>query len=86
MTTPKKETDPLIACQACGREWQDHPGVSHTCRLATDLAEYLRWALNHVEAPQYTRDITKQEVYYDSLEEARRLVVEATNWKAPRQP
>ena len=85
MNHPKKPIDPYIGCQACGREWQDHPGVAHTCRMASDLADYLRWALNHIEPPEYTRDITEQEVYFHSLEEARRLVVEASNWKA-RQP
>jgi hypothetical protein len=84
MNTPKKQTDPYIACQACGREWQDHPGVAHTCRLASDLASSLRWALNHIEPPEYTRDISEQEVYWHSAEEARRLVVEASNWKYPR--
>lgn len=70
-------TDPKITCQSCGREWQDHPGVAHTCRLATDLAHYLRWALNHINPPEYTRDISEQEVYWHSAEESRRLVVEA---------
>ena len=53
--------------------------------MASDLADYLRWALNHIEPPEYNRDIGEQEVYFHSLEEARRLVVEASNWKA-RQP
>lgn len=80
--------DPKITCQSCGREWQDHPGIAHTCRLATDLAHSLRWALNHIDPPEYTRDITEQEVYWHSAEEARRLVVEASNWKAchPHHP
>jgi hypothetical protein len=82
MNTPKKQHDPYTGCQACGREWQDHPGITHTCRLATDLATYLRWALDHVEPPEYTRDIGEQEIYFHSLEEARRLVVEASNWKS----
>ena len=82
MNTPKKQHDPHTGCQACGREWQDHPGITHTCRLATDLATYLRWALDHVEPPEYTRDIGEQEIYFHSLEEARRLVVEASNWKS----
>ena len=82
MNHPKKPIDPYIGCQACGREWQDHPGISHTCRMASDLADYLRWALNHIEPPEYNRDIGEQEVYFHSLEEARRLVVEASNWKA----
>lgn len=73
--------DPKITCQSCGREWQDHPGISHTCRLATDLAHSLRWALNHIDPPEYTRDIGEQEVYWHSAEEARRLVIEASNWK-----
>ena len=74
--------DPKITCQSCGREWQDHPGITHTCRLAADLADSLRWALNHIEPPEYTRDIGEQDVYWHSAEEARRLVVEASNWKA----
>lgn len=82
MNDPKKPIDPFVGCQACGREWHDHPGISLTCRMASDLADYLRWALNHIEPPEYTRDITEQEVYFHSLEEARRLVVEASNWKA----
>lgn len=73
--------DPKITCQSCGREWQDHPGIAHTCRLATDLAHSLRWALNHIDPPEYTRDIGEQEVYWHSAEEARRLVIEASNWK-----
>lgn len=76
--------DPKITCQSCGREWQDHPGVANTCKLAADLAEALRWALKHVEAPEYTRDITEQEVYFELLEDSRRLVVEASNWRARR--
>jgi len=82
MNHPKKPIDPFVGCQACGKEWQDHPGISRTCQMASDLADYLRWALNHIEPPEYTRDITEQEVYFHSLEEARRLVVEASNWKA----
>jgi hypothetical protein len=82
MNTPKKQIDQYMACQACGREWQDHPGVVHTCRLAADLAASLRWAIDHVEPPEYTRDIGEQEIYFHSLEEARRLVVEASNWKS----
>jgi hypothetical protein len=31
--------------------------------MASDLADYLRWALNHIEPPEYTRDITEQEIY-----------------------
>jgi len=84
MNHPKKPIDPYIACQACGREWQNHPGISHTCQMASDLADYLRWALNHITPPEYTRDLNEQEVYWHSAEEARRLVVEATNWKSPR--
>ena len=69
--------DPKITCQSCGREWQDHPGVAPTCRLAIDLANYLRWALQHITPPEYTRDIGEQEVYWHSAEEARRLVVQS---------
>jgi len=69
--------DSAIACAACQREWQDHPGVAHTCQLATELADSLRAILTYVRPPEYTRDITEQEIYFDLLENARRLVVKA---------
>jgi hypothetical protein len=80
--TKSYSIDPNIGCPSCNKEWQDHPGIRHTCRLATDLAESLRWAIAHVEPPEYTRDIGEQEIYFHSLEEARRLVVEASNWRS----
>jgi hypothetical protein len=69
--------DSAITCPACQREWQDHPGLAHTCKLATHLAESLREILTYVRAPEYTRDITEQEIYFDAVENARRLVVKA---------
>jgi hypothetical protein len=69
--------DSAITCPACQREWQDHPGVAHCCKLATDLADSLRDILTYVRPPEYTRDITEQEIYFDLVENARRLVVKA---------
>lgn len=73
--------DPMITCQSCGREWQDHPGVQHCCKLTVALAEHLRWALKHVEPPEYRRDLTEMEVFYQFLEESKRLIVEASGWR-----
>jgi hypothetical protein len=79
--------DPAIACPACQREWQDHPGLAHTCALATALAHTLRDILTYVRAPEYTRDITEQEIYFDAVENARRLVVKAGLFKdSPPEP
>ena len=64
-------------CPACGREWQDHPGIEHTCKLATDLAAHLRAILAYVQPPEYRRDICEQEIYFELLENSRRLVVKA---------
>jgi hypothetical protein len=75
MTPPRP--DPAIACAACQREWQDHPGLAHTCKLATELATTLRDILTYVQQPAYTRDITEQEIYFDTIETARRLIVKA---------
>lgn len=73
--------DPNITCQACGREWQDHPGVERTCKLAAALASHLRDILAYAQPPEYRRDFGKQEIYFELLENCRRLVVEASNWK-----
>jgi hypothetical protein len=79
--------DPTIACPACRREWQDHPGVAHCCRLATELAASLRAILTYVRAPEYSRDIGEQEIYFDLMENARRLVVKAGHFQnLPPEP
>ena len=79
--------DPLIACPACRREWQDHPGVAHCCKLATELAASLRDILTYVRAPEYSRDLTEQEIYFDLVENARRLVVKAGHFQTlPPEP
>jgi hypothetical protein len=83
----KNSIDPTIACPACRREWQDHPGVAHCCRLATELAASLRAILTYVRPPEYTRDIGEQEIYFDLMENARRLVVKAGHFQnLPPEP
>ena len=67
-------------CNACGREWQDHPGVEPTCKLAIDLAATLKEVLTYAEPPEYTRDITEQEIYFDLIEKARRLIVKSRHF------
>jgi hypothetical protein len=67
-------------CNACGREWQDHPGVEPTCKLAIDLALTLKEVLTYAEPPKYTRDITEQEIYFDLIERARRLIVKSRHF------
>ena len=67
-------------CNACGREWQDHPGVEPTCKLAIDLALTLKEVLTYAEPPEYTRDITEQEIYFDIIERARRLIVKSRHF------
>ena len=67
-------------CNACGREWQDHPGVEPTCKLAIDLAVTLKEVLTYAEPPEYTRDITEQEIYFDLIEKARRLIVKSRHF------
>jgi len=67
-------------CNACGREWQDHPGVEPTCKLAIDLALTLKEVLTYAEPPEYTRDITEQEIYFDLIERARRLIVKSRHF------
>jgi hypothetical protein len=67
-------------CNACGREWQDHPGVEPTCKLAIDLALTLKEVLTYAEPPEYTRDITEQEIYFDLIEKARRLIVKSRHF------
>ncbi|MBU6183519.1 MAG: hypothetical protein KGR46_12005 [Verrucomicrobia bacterium] len=74
-------SDSAVACPACHREWQDHPGVAHTCKLATELAAHLRDILHYVQPPEYTRDITEQEVFFDLLENSRRLIVKARTFQ-----
>ena len=69
-------------CSACSREWHDHPGVETTCKLACDLALTLKEVLHYATPPEYTRDITEQEIYFDLLEKARRLVVKARTFSA----
>ena len=59
-------------CNACGREWQDHPGV--------DLAVTLKEVLTYAEPPEYSRDITEQEIYFDIIERARRLIVKSRHF------
>jgi len=51
--------------------------VIPTCKLARDLAATLRAVLHYAQPPEYTRDIGAQEVYFDLVENARRLVVKA---------
>ena len=81
LNTPIKQmsiiSDSAISCPACHREWQDHPGVAHCCKLATDLAANLRAVLTYAKPPEYTRDLGGQEVFYDLMENARRLIVKA---------
>ena len=67
-------------CNACGREWQDHPGVEPTCKLAIDLAVTLKEVLTYAEPPEYTRDISEQEIYFDIIEKARRLIVKSRHF------
>lgn len=67
-------------CNACGREWQDHPGVEPTCKLAIDLALTLKEVLTYAEPPEYTRDISEQEIYFDLIERARRLIVKSRHF------
>lgn len=67
-------------CNACGREWQDHPGVEPTCKLAIDLAVTLKEVLTYAEPPEYTRDIGEQEIYFDIIERARRLIVKSRHF------
>ena len=75
-------SDSAIACPACHREWQDHPGVTHCCKLATDLAANLRDVLTYVKPPEYTRDIGQQEIYFDLIENARHLIVKARTFES----
>ena len=67
-------------CNACGREWQDHPGVEPTCKLAIDLALTLKEVLTYAEPPEYTRDLSEQEIYFDIIERARRLIVKSRHF------
>ena len=67
-------------CNACGRQWQDHPGVAPTCKLAMDLALTLKEVLTYTSPPEYTRDITEQEIYFDLIEKARRLIVKSRHF------
>jgi hypothetical protein len=75
-------SDSAIACPACHREWQDHPGVAHCCKLSVELAANLRAVLTYAKAPEYTRDIGAQEVFYDLMENARRLIVKARTFES----
>jgi len=70
-------------CNACGRELQDHPGVEPNCKLAVDLAVTLKEVLTYTSPPEYTRDITEQEIYFDLIEKARRLIVKARSFENP---
>ena len=53
-----------------------------TCKLARDLATTLRAVLHYAQPPEYTRDISAQEVYFDLLENARQLVVKARTFES----
>jgi len=75
-------SDSAISCPACHREWQDHPGVQHCCKLSVDLAANLRAVLTYAKPPEYTRDIGEQEVFYDLMENARRLIVKARTFES----
>lgn len=75
-------SDSAVGCTACHREWLDHPGLDHTCKLATDLAATLRGVLRYAQPPEYTRDIGEQEIYFDLLENARRLIVKARTFES----
>lgn len=75
-------TESAIACKACHREWDVHPGLADTCQLSTDLAKCLRDLLSHVRPPAYTRDIGEQEIFFDLLENARRLIVKARTFES----
>ena len=75
-------SDSAISCPACHREWQDHPGAAHCCKLATDLAANLRAILTYAKPPEYTRDIGEQEIFYDLMENARRLIVKARTFES----
>lgn len=75
-------SDSAISCPACHREWQDHPGAAHCCKLATELAANLRAVLQYVEPPEYTRDIGEQEIFFDLVENSRRLIVKARTFES----
>jgi hypothetical protein len=75
-------SDSAISCPACHREWQDHPGTAHCCQLSVELAANLRDILRYVEPPEYTRDIGEQEIFFDLMENARRLIVKARTFES----
>jgi len=52
-------------CKACGTEWLDHMGVQGTCSRLQQANELLLMALSYVEQPEYSGDITEQEMYFD---------------------
>lgn len=45
-----------------------------------DLAVTLKEVLTYTSPPQYTRDITEQEIYFDIIEKARRLIVKSRHF------
>ena len=75
-------SESAISCPSCHREWQDHPGVLPTCKLARDLAATLRAVLTYAKPPEYNRDLGEQEVFYDLMENARRLIVKARTFES----
>jgi len=46
------------------------------------LAATLRGVLRYAEPPEYTRDIGEQEIYFDLIENARRLIVKARTFES----
>ncbi len=56
--------------------------MAHCCKLSVELAANLRAVLTYVKPPEYTRDIGEQEVFFDLMENARRLIVKARTFES----
>lgn len=70
------EPDLAVKCPSCGIEWVDHRGATSLCQRLQEAKKAIEELLHFVEQPEYSRDISEMEVYFDVVENAERILKE----------
>jgi len=63
-------------CSSCGVEWVDHRGIISVCNRLQEAKKAIEELLHFVDQPEYSRDITEMEIYFDVVENAERILKE----------
>lgn len=70
------DPDLSAKCPSCGIEWVDHRGAISLCRRLQEAKNAIEELLHFVDQPEYSRDISEMEVYFDVIENAERILEE----------